>query len=89
MRRHVVLFNLALVKWKKEKTMPKMKTHRSGAKRYKITASGKILRRKAGKGHLLQHKSSSRKRKLSSMIEVSATHKKLVLKELPYAKCSG
>ena len=74
---------------KKEKTMPKMKTHRSGAKRYKITASGKILRRKAGKGHLLQHKSSSRKRKLSSMIEVSATHKKLVLKELPYAKCSG
>ena len=69
--------------------MPKMKTHRSGAKRYKITASGKILRRKAGKGHLLQHKSASRKRKLSSMIEVSATHKKLVLKELPYAKCSG
>ena len=55
--------------------MPKMKTHRSGAKRYKITASGKILRRKAGKGHLLQHKSASRKRKLSSMIEVSATHK--------------
>ncbi len=69
--------------------MPKMKTHRSGAKRYKITAGGKILRRKAGKGHLLQHKSQSRKRRLSSMIEVSATHKKLVLKELPYAKCAG
>ena len=31
--------------------MPKMKTHRSGAKRYKITASGKIVRRQAGKGH--------------------------------------
>ncbi len=74
---------------KRRKTMPKMKTHRSGAKRYKITAGGKILRRKAGKGHLLQHKSASRKRKLSSMIEVSSTHKKLVLKELPYAKCSG
>ncbi len=67
--------------------MPKMKTHRSGAKRYKITAGGKILRRQAGKGHLLQHKSASRKRKLSSMVEVSATHTKLVLKELPYAKC--
>ena len=69
--------------------MPKMKTHRSGAKRYKITAGGKILRRKAGKGHLLQHKSGSRKRKLSSMTVISATHKKLILKELPYAKCSG
>lgn len=69
--------------------MPKMKTHRSGAKRYKITAGGKILRRKAGKGHLLQHKSSSRKRSLSSMVEISSTHKKLILKELPYAKCSG
>ena len=69
--------------------MPKMKTHRSGAKRYKITAGGKILRRRAGKGHLLQHKSGSRKRRLSSMVEVSATHRNLVLKELPYAKCSG
>ncbi len=68
--------------------MPKMKTHRSGAKRYKITAGGKILRRQAGKSHLLQHKSASRKRRLSSMIEVSSTHKKLILKELPYAKCS-
>ena len=29
--------------------MPKMKTHRSAAKRYKITASGKVLRQKAGK----------------------------------------
>ncbi len=69
--------------------MPKMKTHRSGAKRYKVTAGGKLLRRKAGKGHLLQHKSGSRKRRLSSMVEVSDTHKKLILKELPYAKCSG
>ena len=69
--------------------MPKMKTHRSGAKRYKITAGGKILRRKAGKGHLLQHKSGSRKRRLSGMTEISASHKKLILKELPYAKCSG
>ena len=69
--------------------MPKMKTHRSGAKRYKITAGGKILRRKAGKGHLLQHKSGSRKRRLSSMTEISSTHKKLVLRELPYAKIKG
>lgn len=68
--------------------MPKMKTHRAGAKRYKITASGKILRRQSGTKHLLQHKDSDRKRRLSGMVEVSDTHKKLVLKELPYKKYS-
>ncbi|MBQ2871417.1 50S ribosomal protein L35 [bacterium] len=66
--------------------MPKMKTHRAGAKRYKLTGTGKILRRQAGTKHLLQHKSQSRKNRLSSMVEVSDTHKKLVQKQLPYAK---
>ena len=50
--------------------MPKMKTPRSGAKRYKITASGKIVRRQAGKGHLLANKDVSRKRRLSKMVEI-------------------
>ncbi len=68
--------------------MPKMKTHRAGAKRYKITASGKILRRQAGKKHLLQHKSADRKRRLSGMTEVSDTHLDLISKELPYKKYS-
>ncbi len=68
--------------------MPKMKTHRAAAKRYKVTASGKILRRQAGKSHLLQHKSVDRKRRLSSMVEVSDTHKDLIVKELPYIKYS-
>lgn len=72
----------------KEKTMPKLKTHRSGAKRYKVTASGKILRRKAGIGHLLQHKDGSRKRKIFKMCEISGTHYKLISKELPYKKYS-
>ena len=49
--------------------MPKMKTHRSAAKRYKVTATGKILRRQAGKGHLLAHKSMYRKKRLSGMVE--------------------
>ena len=44
--------------------MPKMKTHKSAAKRYKVTATGKIVRRQAGIGHLLQHKSASRKRRI-------------------------
>ena len=73
---------------KGEETMPKLKTHRSGAKRYKVTASGKILRRKAGIGHLLQHKDGSRKRKIFKMCEISGTHFKLISKELPYKKYS-
>lgn len=70
----------------KEKTMPKMKTHRSAAKRYKVTGTGKIKRRKAGIGHLLQHKSSSRKRRLFAAEVISDTHLDLVRKELPYLK---
>ena len=68
--------------------MPKMKTHRAAAKRYKVTASGKILRRQAGKGHLLQHKSTARKNRLTGMVEISDTHKDLIAKELPYIKYS-
>ena len=68
--------------------MPKMKTHKSAAKRYKITASGKIQRRHAGIGHLLQHKSGARKRKLFSDITIAQGQVVLVSKELPYKKYS-
>ena len=64
--------------------MPKMKTHRAGAKRYKISASGKILRLKSGKKHLLAHKSQSRKRRLTGMQEVSVSNIEKVKLELPY-----
>ena len=73
---------------KKEKKMPKLKTHRSAAKRYKVSATGKIMKRQAGIGHLLQHKSSSRKRRIFKMVEVSESHTALVSKELPYKKYS-
>lgn len=93
--RHVVMFarrqglnTFQTPQRKRRLTMPKLKTHRSGAKRYKVTANGKILRRKAGKGHLLQHKDGSRKRKLSTMTEIAASQYKLVSKELPYKKYS-
>ncbi len=68
--------------------MPKMKTHRSAAKRYKVTASGKILRRQAGKGHLLAHKSQARKKRLSGMVEVFEGNVALISKELPYMRYS-
>ncbi len=68
--------------------MPKMKSHSSAQKRYKVTASGKILRRKAGKGHLLANKTSTRKTRLSGMTEVFKGNVDLILKELPYKKYS-
>ena len=63
--------------------MPKMKTHKSAAKRYKVTATGKIVRRQAGIGHLLQQKSASRKRRIFKMMSSSESHFKLISKELP------
>ena len=43
--------------------MPKQKTNKSAAKRFKVTKKGKIMRRMASHGHLLAHKSRKRKRK--------------------------
>lgn len=45
--------------------MPKMKTHSGAKKRFRTTGSGKIMREKAGKRHLLEHKSSRLTRRLS------------------------
>jgi len=42
--------------------MPKQKTHSAAKKRFKVTGSGKLLRRKAPKSHLLEKKSAKRKR---------------------------
>ena len=45
--------------------MPKMKTHSGAKKRFKVTGSGKIMRRQAGKMHLNEHKPSTRTRRLA------------------------
>jgi large subunit ribosomal protein L35 len=50
--------------------MPKMKTHRGAAKRFKQTGSGKIMRRKANLNHILGKKTSKRKRRLKGETEV-------------------
>ena len=44
--------------------MPKMKTHKSIRKRFRVTGTGKLKRRQAGKKHLLSHKTGKRKRQL-------------------------
>jgi large subunit ribosomal protein L35 len=45
--------------------MPKMKTHSGSAKRFRLTGTGKVMRRRANRNHLLEHKSSRRTRRLA------------------------
>ncbi len=52
--------------------MPKLKTHKGAAKRFKKTATGKIIRRRAMARHILTSKSRHRKRRLRSKTQVSA-----------------
>ena len=67
--------------------MPKVKTKKSAAKRFRVTGSGKkIFRRKANKNHLLEHKSPSRKNRLSKLTLVHESDVKEVRLMLPYAK---
>jgi large subunit ribosomal protein L35 len=58
--------------------MPKMKTDRGAAKRFKVTGSGKLRRRRAFKNHLLEKKSSTRTRRLSRPAEVSSADERQV-----------
>ena len=66
--------------------MPKMKTHRGTAKRFRVTGSGKIMRAKAYKSHILNKKSTKRKRNLRKAVEVDATNAKMMKRILPYSK---
>jgi large subunit ribosomal protein L35 len=58
--------------------MPKMKTDKGAAKRFKITGSGKIMRRKAFRGHMLEKKSSRRTRRLAQEAQVTGGDAKQV-----------
>ena len=51
--------------------MPKAKTHSGASKRFRKTGTGKIVRQKAGKRHLLEHKSSRRTRRIAGDLVVS------------------
>jgi large subunit ribosomal protein L35 len=59
--------------------MPKMKTHKGAAKRFKLTASGKVKRFKAYKSHILTKKSPKRKRNLrrASVIATKGDEKRM------------
>jgi large subunit ribosomal protein L35 len=52
--------------------MPKMRTHRAAAKRFRITRTGKILHRKATGNHMLMKKSGGRRRRIEGMAQVTS-----------------
>jgi large subunit ribosomal protein L35 len=64
--------------------MPKMKSNSGAKKRFKVTGSGKIKRKKAYKRHILTKKSSKRKRKLGKDALVHESDEKAIKQMIPY-----
>jgi large subunit ribosomal protein L35 len=62
-----------------------IKTKKSVAKRFKITARGKVLRMRAGKRHLLQTKNPKRRRRLRTATVIDSTDAYRVLQNLPFS----
>lgn len=67
------------------KSVARRKTKKSVAKRFKVTATGKILRRKPGLRHLASSKSAKRKRRLAKVGQVHETMVARVKECLPFA----
>ena len=64
--------------------MPKVKTKRAAAKRFKVTGTGKLKRMKAYKSHILTKKTTKRKRNLRHATIADETNVKNMKKILPY-----
>ncbi|HEY9647762.1 MAG TPA: 50S ribosomal protein L35 [Chroococcidiopsis sp.] len=64
--------------------MPKLKTRKAAAKRFRRSGSGKLLRRKAFKNHMLEHKNAERRSRLSKIAHVHETDAPNVELMLPY-----
>ncbi|MBL7223662.1 MAG: 50S ribosomal protein L35 [Candidatus Brocadiae bacterium] len=62
--------------------MPKQKTHKGLKCRVRVTRNGKVVRRKAGKSHLMSHKSGKRRRQLRQQTAASGTYAKTIKREL-------
>ncbi|MFQ5841951.1 MAG: 50S ribosomal protein L35 [Thermodesulfobacteriota bacterium] len=65
--------------------MPKIKTNRGAAKRFRKTSTGKVRRRKAFGSHLLTKKNTKRKRNLRASTLVNKTNSKAIKRLIPYA----
>jgi large subunit ribosomal protein L35 len=64
--------------------MPKLKTHRGAAKRFKKTGTGKIVRASAFRRHILTSKTTKKKRQMRGTQEVSDTNARSLERMLPY-----
>ncbi|MDQ6710737.1 MAG: 50S ribosomal protein L35 [Candidatus Dormibacteraeota bacterium] len=64
--------------------MPKIRTHRASAKRFRLTATGKIVRQHAQKSHLLGHKSARRKRQYSKLLLLTGKDARRLRRVAPY-----
>ena len=64
--------------------MPKIKTHSGAKKRFKLTASGKVKRAHAFKSHILNKKTTKRKRNLRKTVVADVTNTAAVKKMVPY-----
>ena len=62
----------------------KLKTHSSSKKRFKITGTGKVLRFKAYKSHILTKKTTKRKRNLRKSIVASPANEAIIKSMIPY-----
>jgi large subunit ribosomal protein L35 len=63
-----------------------LKTHKGAAKRFKLTATGKVLRRHSGARHILTSKARKRKRRLTQVALVSSADARHVRAMLPYGR---
>ena len=70
--------------FKEEIKMPKLKTNRAAAKRFKKTGTGKLKRNKAYKRHILTKKTTKKKRDLRKAAMMDKTNEKVMKKILPY-----
>lgn len=62
--------------------MPKMKTHSGAKKRFKVTGTGKIIRRQVNRNHILEKKPSTRTRRLKGDVEVTGGDRDRVRRQL-------
>jgi large subunit ribosomal protein L35 len=58
--------------------MPKMKTHSGSNKRFRLTGTGKVMRRRANRKHLLEHKPTTRTRRLKKEVVLSPADTKKI-----------
>lgn len=68
----------------KRKKMPKMKTNRGAAKRFKLTATGKVKRSHSHHRHILTKKTTKRKRELRHGVIANPTDARMIKRLLPY-----